>query len=412
MPTSRTFASLDPEIASCLSKPLLDVSGVQPASSEGRAYWESILVVLPMYSGYAALFGLQREIKIIFGIQDDDSVLSYDFSAAVSCLYVWSLVVRIGHNILFSRISPRGRVFISITSMLLAVLLIAIVIIAFQSHRMCWVVFAYSLGGIGIGCFESNFLGCLTPLGHETKHIAIIGIPTGITLVNVGGFFLMGPPWGLPPSAIYLAVAVSIACGMLVFALRIPPGSPDDGFLCRESDSGLAKLLEDARQFRAWVPQVWHYALAFTLDMFTLAAFCPGVILYVYDKETVTLAAGLSLPTNTFIAAVSMFNMFGGVIGRWLSYRVKPRHPICYGLFTLAGVLLILLWVPLLTPVGTFLVMVGDGLIYGSISRHIDSGIPRQFNLIAISLWLLIGDVGSIFGSNLIYSIRCWTTGH
>eukprot|EP00415_Alexandrium_ostenfeldii_P001533 UN1533 len=145
--------------------------------------------------------------------------------------------------------------------------------------------------------------------------------------------------------------------------------------------------------------------------MFALVAFCPGVVLYVYNAETVTLSKGLVLPTNTFIAVVSIFNLLGGVTGRWLSYRVHPRHPSSYGLLTLAGIFLILQWVPLLTPLGTFLVMIGDGLIYGSISRHIDSRIPRQFNLIAISVWLLIGDVGSMLGSNLINAIRYWTLG-
>mmetsp|Transcript_64073 Transcript_64073/g.198419 ORF Transcript_64073/g.198419 Transcript_64073/m.198419 type:complete len:510 (-) Transcript_64073:183-1712(-) len=406
-PPSRSFASLDPEITSCLAKPLLEAPGLVC-----RTYWESLFVVLPMYTGYAALFGLQHEIKAVFGIEDDDSVMSYNFSAAVSCMYVWSFIVRMGHSVVLGFITTRARAYVAMVSMLLAVLLIAVVIIALQSHRICWVVLAYSLGGIGIGCFESSFLSCLTPLGHETKHFAILGIPTGITLVNVGGFFLMGPPFFVSPTAIYLAVAALIACGMLVMALRIPKsvagaaGRPSGG-----EDNGVTKLLSDLGEFRAWLPQVWHYAFAFTLDMLTLSAFCPGVVLYVYDKETVTLAEGLTLPTSSFISVVSTFNMFGGVTGRWLSYRMRPRHPICYAVFTFAGVLVILQWVPLLAPFGTFLVMMGDGLIYGSISRHIDSGVPRQFNLTAISFWLLVGDIGSIMGSSLIYSIRCWAYG-
>jgi len=403
--TSRSFASLDPEIAACLSRPLLEASG-----AVGRTCWESFFVLFPMYTGYAALFGLQHQIKVIYNIRDDDSVPSYDFSAAVSCMYFWSFTVRMGHSVIFGHISPRGRVFLSMTCMLLAMLLIAVVIVVLQSHRLHWVVLAYSLGGVGIGCFESNFLNCLTPLGHETKHIAIIGIPTGITLVNVGGFFLMGPPCYVSPAVIYSAVAAAIVFGMLTMALRVPRAAAD-----RPSggeDNSLKKFLSDMQAFRSWLPQVWHYALAFTLDMFILSAFCPGVIPYVYDKATVTLHDGLVLPTSSFIAVVSWFNMLGGVTGRWLSYRMKPRHPICYGLLTVVGVLLIILWVPLLAPLGSFLVMMGDGLIYGSISKHIDSGVSRQFNLTAISCWLLLGDAGSILGSNLIVPMRVWAAGH
>ncbi len=49
---------------------------------------------------------------------------------------------------------------------------------------------------------------------------------------------------------------------------------------------------------------------------------------------------------------------------------------------------LIVLKMPLLAPLGTFIVMLGDGLIYGSISKYIDAKIPKEFNLVAISFWL------------------------
>ena len=52
-----------------------------------------------------------------------------------------------------------------------------------------------------------------------------------------------------------------------------------------------------------------------------------------------------------------------------------------------------------------------DGLIYGIISRHIDSHIPKHFNLVAISFWLLVGDLGSVAGANLISFIRDWVAG-
>jgi len=53
-------------------------------------------------------------------------------------------------------------------------------------------------------------------------------------------------------------------------------------------------------------------------------------------------------------------------------------------------------------------VMLGDGLIYGTISRHVDTVVPKEFNLTAISYWLFVGDFGSVIGSTMIPYIRDW----
>jgi len=184
--------------------------------SEGRVYWEAFFVVLPLFSGYAALFGLQHSIKTAFGLKDDKSSASHDFGVAVSVLYMFNLVFRFAHNIFFGCMSPRARVYVSMTAMMLSMLVIAVCIMILESHRLCWVVLAYSLGGVAVGSFESNLLACLTPFGHRTKHIAILGIPVGVTTVLVGGFFLMGPPFELPATLVYLGVAVGLLLGMLV----------------------------------------------------------------------------------------------------------------------------------------------------------------------------------------------------
>merc|ERR1712176_613788 len=103
-----------------------------------------------------------------------------------------------------------------------------------------------------------------------------------------------------------------------------------------------------------------------------------------------------------------LFSMIGGVSGRWLSYRCVHRHPIVYTLSSFTGVALILVKVPVVAPLGALFVMIGDGMIYGTISRFIDSSVPKAFNLTAISFWLVVGDFGSVFGSNLISYIHDW----
>eukprot|EP00420_Gonyaulax_spinifera_P031010 CAMPEP_0197882396 /NCGR_PEP_ID=MMETSP1439-20131203/9565_1 /TAXON_ID=66791 /ORGANISM="Gonyaulax spinifera, Strain CCMP409" /LENGTH=238 /DNA_ID=CAMNT_0043502051 /DNA_START=17 /DNA_END=733 /DNA_ORIENTATION=+ len=237
-----------------------------------------------------------------------------------------------------------------------------------------------------------------------------MGIPVGVTLVLVGGFFLMGPPLNLPVTSLYLGVAVGLMFGMAVLGLRIPAAKIDPS-ASTKGQIGIRKFARDFRQYRLWLPQLWHYPLATMVDMFTLSCFSPGVALYIYDQKTVSLGFGLVLQTDSFFAAYNTTNMLGGLLGRWMSYKLTPRHPLVYTVFNLVGVLLLLSRVPSLAALSTFLVMLGDGLIYGTISRYVDTAVPKEFNLTALSYWFFVGDFGSVLGSNMISYVRDWVVG-
>merc|ERR1719476_737209 len=130
--------------------------------------------------------------------------------------------------------------------------------------------------------------------------------------------------------------------------------------------------------------------------MICLTAFNPGVVLYVYDKPTVVLTGGMTWNKDHFIAIFNLFGFCGGLAGRWLSYNLQPQHPLLYFFVSMIGIGVITQWIPLLAPIGALFMMLGDGLIYGSISRHVDECISKEFNMIAITSWLLFGDLGSI----------------
>merc|ERR1712032_878260 len=166
------------------------------------------------------------------------------------------------------------------------------------------------------------------------------------------------------------------------------------------------------KQWRMWLPRFWHYPVPMILDMFALSAFSPGVLLFIYNQKSVALVSGLTIQTASFFAIFNFFVAVGGLTGRWVSYYLKPRHPVFYNVCTVIGVVLNLTKVPLLAPVGGYCVALGDGLIYGSTSRHVDMAVPKEFNLTAISFWLFIGDFGSVAGSNLMSFIRDWVVGH
>jgi len=277
------------------------------------------------------------------------------------------------------------------------------------SQYMAWVMAAYALGGVGMGTFEANFLCCLTPLGPRTKHVAITAIPVGITAVSVGGFVAMGPPFNISATGIYVAVAMAIFCGMTIFTLRIPSAAGNGEVVVHK---GLGHLVADTCAWRQWLPLVWHLPLATATDMFMLAAFSPGVALYIWEKDTVLLMPGAVLPMHSFFALFNVCNLMGGLCGRILSYRIsKPRHPLNYALLSITGAALLLMKVPMLACLGNFLILVGDGLIYGLVARCIDEIVPKQYNLVAISYWLFVGDFGSVAGSNLVSYIRIWVVG-
>jgi len=68
--------------------------------------------------------------------------------------------------------------------------------------------------------------------------------------------------------------------------------------------------------------------------------------------------------------------------------------------------------VPALAPLGTFLILMGDGFIYTTICYFIDKQFTKpgssllRYQSIALSAWLLVGDFGSILGANSISFVR------
>jgi len=387
-----------------LDKALLYADAV--VCDHDRDYWESFFVAFPMYASYAALFGFQHVVKVLINIGDDMVTASREFTFSVSCLYVFNMIFRIAHGAIFGHVNSRGRVFIAMALMSVSMLMLATLCVTSKPFGIRWVAAAYSLGGVAIGTFEPNFLSCLTPYGPGTKQIAITGIPVGISALLIGGFFLLGPPVYAPPMVIYVGIAALVLGGMAVLHTRIPPKSSGGALDVGEEVVGLRKLREDARKFRHWLPQIWSHTLLFLVDMFMMPLFAPGVYLYIYDKPTVHLRPGVTVPTDSFFAVFNIITMLGSLLGRIASYRIQEAHPIRFLPLSMAGVFLVFLKQPLLVPLSGFLIMVADGLIYGGIIRHIDASVPSKYNLVAISYWCLMGDIGGVLGTNAITFMR------
>ena len=113
----------------------------------------------------------------------------------------------------------------------------------------------------------------------------------------------------------------------------------------------------------------------------------------------------------SFFALYNFFTFLGETISRKLAYVGPPRKPVFFLVFSAAGVVLNLVKIPLLSCLAGFLVFFANGSIYNHTCRKVDSYVLPKHNLIALSIWLLIGDCGSVTGSNLISYIRSWTGG-
>ena len=142
-----------------------------------------------------------------------------------------------------------------------------------------------------------------------------------------------------------------------------------------------------------------------------------GVIMYIYDCPQVPLfgrdtdnsyLAPLKLSHNAFILVYNTYTFLGDTVSRKIAYLDRPHSPFSYLVMTVIGVTMCLSKIAVLAPFGIFLIFAANGFIYGSTCRHIDMHVDKHYNLIALSFWLFVGDLGSVIGSNLISYVKVW----
>lgn len=115
---------------------------------------------------------------------------------------------------------------------------------------------------------------------------------------------------------------------------------------------------------------------------------------------------------NQFWAIFNLHTFMGDTISRKMTYyfgdslnqKLGPwfaaHAPLVYLSLSCCGAVLALLRIPILMWPGLFLIFLANGAVYASSTKRIDDVVPRQFNLIATSVWFFIGDIGSVLGSN------------
>lgn len=364
----------------------------------------AFFTMFPLFMGYAAMVTLQDNIKTQLGIGDNSSHESYEFSFATSLLYLGNLIFRLLHNIIFSFMRPRYRVVVAYVCMTIATGLLGLVYYVANSKSIVWVYVAYLLGGVAVGTFESNLISTITPLGHGTKVWAQYGIPVGFNGVSVGAFILFASfPGNLDlQCGVYLFISVANMLGMIFFLFAIPD------VVFESTHKTIGVFIEDVKKFREWAPLIWKHAFSLAVDMFAVS-FGSAIQLYIYDTSLIPLWLGAAhhVNKNVFRAIFNSCSLLGDATGRKLAYYTH-RHvtPFWFLISTVVGVSLILSKQSIVAPLGMFCVMFANGSIYAHTTKYVDDKVNHKYNLISLSAWLFIGDVGSFTGSNLVNSIR------
>lgn len=384
-------------------QPLLDDD--EPSSpSTPSTMRHAFFTMFPLFMGYAALVTLQDNIKKRLDIGNNGSGDSYEFSFAVSLLYLGNLIFRLMHNVLFSFLRPRFRVVVAYVCMSLALGVLGIAYYIVNSKSMVWVYVAYLLGGVAVGTFEANLISSITPLGHSTKVWAQYGIPIGFNGISVGAFILFASFPGdiMLQCGVYLFIAVANILGLIFFLLVIPDIDTAN------ADKTFMVFLQDMRQVKEWFPMIWMHSVALAVDMFAVGLGA-AIQLYIYDVSHIPLYLGASvtIPENVFRAWFNSMSLIGDAIGRKLAYyRAAHTNPFWFLIFTFTGMALILSKQAIVAPLGMWCVMFANGSIYAHTTKHIDDNVARRFNLVSLSAWLFVGDAGSFSGSNVVNSLR------
>lgn len=227
-------------------------------------------------------------------------------------------------------------------------------------------------------------------------------IPVGYNLLSIGGFIMLSIDGGFDMQfAQYMIVVVALGIGLSVFMFAVPDTPLKGG------SSSLSQFKSSVLEYRQWVPLVAFNSIALLIDMFCVALFS-AVSLYIWDMDEIPLWTGSSmkLSHNAFICIYNCCTAFGDIVSRRIAYYIKPIHPLWFVSLSAVGAVLCLSKIAILAFPGIMLVFAGNGFIYGSTTRRIDTYVLDKHHLVAMSFWLFVGDCGSFTGSNFVEEVK------
>eukprot|EP01084_Bolivina_argentea_P119292 211529_1 len=370
-----------------------------------KIYREVILITISLFMGYASLVCLQKKLYNKWE-SNLGTTLNHEqkqlFEHGASLIYFGNLIFRLLHNVIFCIWTPRQRVVISLLSMCFAQCILLLSYWVFKSTFVGWVYISYLIGGIGVGSFESNFLATITPLGHDTKLWGMIGMSVGFVLITVGGYAFMALT---DLDVVYIYATVFICCflSIFLFLLRIP------GPKSYNHQQTFKEFVKHIVCWRQWLPNIKWYCVSLMVDMFCLS-YNTAISQYIYDGDTMPLFGLLCddkwmIKQNVFFCVLNLCQFIGDLSGRKIIYYYKLSvTPYYFLIFSIVGMIGCMSKIPIFALFATICITFANGAIYSSTTRFMDNNLTnenRKYLLTSLSVWLFVGDIGSVTGSNV-----------
>jgi len=359
-----------------------------------------IVVMLCMFQGYASMVGpLQSAFKHQLGAAGT-SEKAHVFTQAAVCVHYGKLIARLGHNVVLGFASPWLRVLISMAFMMVGVLIPPFVVFSLGSDWVGTVFIAYLLSGIGLGVFEVTFLSVITPLGKATKSWTIVGAPAGFATINIFGLMLTS--FGVPVVCLYWYIVACLPIGILIFYLQAPRG---------QAELKVVNFTSSLWSWKSWMPKMIPFFMAQFVSHFAMENW--PAIFYMFRADMIPLLNPKGedhlVKWGQFFAVTYVFIFLGDAISRRVAFRLSAPTTSRIYIYLGAAVILIIAGlalegtaIALLIPIAIFLVLWGNGTIYGLTVKYIDMDISPAHNLASYSFWCFTGDLGAILGGILV----------
>mmetsp|Transcript_89486 Transcript_89486/g.186953 ORF Transcript_89486/g.186953 Transcript_89486/m.186953 type:complete len:465 (+) Transcript_89486:136-1530(+) len=364
------------------------------------------LMLIPMtciFQGYGAYVVLQHMLKTKL-VPEGDKAAASAFTAATTFMHWGKLFSRVGHDIVFSFLSTRHRVYLAMALTLLGVLVPPIFVWAMGSDWVGWVFVHFGLLGVGVGVFESTFLSNISPLGKNTKAWAIMGAPLGLAIINIFCQILHSKKvLGLDAVWFYWYIAITMPVGMYVFHHY----APKQGVVVHQVNIW-ASLSSGGRWLFAVIPFLlakivssvvmentpgWFYVYAPPVDDPEVPLFSPSGTTSLMDKDL-------------FFTIVYFFVLVGDAISRRIVYffptETRAQNVMWLMVSIACSIIGFLLQVPIIAILvwpAAFMAFWGNGMCYGVSAKYFDKFVPKEHNRAVYSLWCMLGDLGGIVGA-------------
>jgi hypothetical protein len=372
------------------------------------------VAMLCIFQGYAVMVGpCQQKFKKALHV-DQFGENAAMFTQAVDFVHWGKFIMRIGHNFVFGCVSPRKRVLVAMSLLLMGCLIPPLFVFTLGYDWIGSVFISYGLSGMGIGISECTFLSVVTPLGGPTKSWVILGVPVGFAVVNIAGMICTSI--GVPVESIYWYVVAWIPVGMIIFQTYAPKECEVQSSVHKQSN-----LKQSFGVWQSWLPMMMPCLIAKVLVNFAMENITP-VSFYTFNAAYVPMFDPSStrhlMKHDLYFALLGFVTLVGNAVSQHVAYKLNLKKyssfvalmvSACLGAFLCCW--LVTLKIATVNLLAVFCAFWVNGTVYGGSAIFIDRFIPKEHNLVAYSFWCMIGDLGPILGGAMMDVLRNFVCG-